>query len=87
MADDPTQTTKPMKIAASFAMLGATLTVNRSGHDNDDGAGVFRFDEDDVVWLPHDEQEGHYLEAYLARSEMIELRDFLLREFPLGATP
>jgi len=82
MSTEPQTTIEP-KTSASFSMEGATLVVKRSGFGDEDGAGIFRFDEDDVVFLPHDEQEGHYLEAKLARSEMTELRNFLLREYPL----
>jgi hypothetical protein len=69
-----------------MAVDGASLTVRRSGYGHENGSGYFVFDENDVQWQPHDEREGHYLEVKLARSEMIELRDFLNREFPPEST-
>lgn len=77
-----------IKQSAVMCVDGASLTVRRSGYGEHDGSGFFVFDEDDVEWQPHDEKAGCYLEVKLARSEMIELRDFLNREFPPeGASP
>ena len=71
----------PLKRSSVMCLDGASLTVRQSGHLQD-GSGYFIFDEDSVVWQPHDERNGHYLEVKLERSEMLALRDFLNREFP-----
>ena len=78
------------KTAAHGAIMvvdGASLHVRRSGYGEQDGSGYFVLDENDVEWRPHDEREGCYLEVRLAKSEMIELRDFLLREYPPTQDP
>lgn len=80
-------TASDLKYSAVMSLDGATLTVRRSGYGADNGSGYFVLDENDVQWQPHDEREGCYLEVKLAHSEMIELRDFLLREFPLTGEP
>lgn len=48
----------------------------------ENGSGYFSFAEDSVNLLFHDKMDGRYLKVDLARSEMIELRNFLNREFP-----
>lgn len=82
MSDEPASQTT-IKHGAVMEVDGTSLHVRRSGYGEHDGSGYFVFDENDVQWLPHDEREGSYLEVKLARSEMIELRDFLIREYPL----
>lgn len=79
-------TSKTAKRGSVMEIDGASLHVRRSGYGDKDGSGYFVLDEDNVEWLPHDEREGSYLEVKLAKSEMIELRDFLLREYPLDET-
>jgi hypothetical protein len=75
-----------IKCSSVMSVDGATLTVRRSGYCQENGSGYFVLDENDVDWKPHDERDGHYLEVKLAPSEMIELRDFLNREFPPEST-
>ena len=77
-----TDANQTAKHGSVMVVDGASLHVRRSGYGDQDGSGYFVLDENDVEWRPHDEREGCYLEVRLARSEMIELRDFLLREYP-----
>jgi len=71
-----------LKYSAVMCVGGATLTIRRSGYAHENGSGYFMLDENDVEWKPHNERDGLYLKVKLARSEMINLRDFLNREFP-----
>jgi hypothetical protein len=62
---------------ASLSFDGGTLIVHLCGHGAEAGSGRFIFDEANVDWKPHDEKSGCYLEVKVARSEIIELRNWL----------
>lgn len=64
---------------AVLSFDGGSLHIHLSGPDAEAGSGYFVFDEHDVQWVAHDEKEGCYLEIKVARSEMIELRDWLTK--------
>lgn len=67
-----------MEKSATLSFEGGLLNIRKSGHGEKDGSGFFQFDEADIEWLPHDEKEGHYLRLEVERSELIELRDYLI---------
>lgn len=72
-----------MKTTRQFGFEGGVMAVRESGHGERDGSGYFQLDESDINWEPHDEADGQYTIIEIPASELIELRDFLNRQFPL----
>lgn len=65
-----------------FGFVNGNLSVDGEGCANE-GDGWFTFEEDNVDWHQYDEKSGTYLLVDVPRSELIELRDFLIQRFPL----
>lgn len=70
----------PPRRSAVLSFEGGEVSINLSGFGAKNGCGRFIFDEKAVEWQPHDEREGCYLEVKLARSEMVEIRDWITRQ-------
>jgi hypothetical protein len=79
--DDPT----PMKYSHCFSFKGGYLEVKTIGYGDKDGSGVFVFTEEEANWEAREERSGCDIVLTCAKSEMIELRDFLNCMYP--ATP
>ncbi len=79
------KTASQIKTRANIIFAGGSLVVNMSGFGVKDGEGRFQFEEEEIDIVPHDERSGHFYEAPVAKSELIFLRDELLKIFPLGA--
>lgn len=75
-----------MKRGEVFSFIDGTLRVKIDGYGEQNGWGQFVFDEKQVEFTPHEEDSGSSLVVDVPKSELIELRDFLNRLFPLAAT-
>jgi hypothetical protein len=72
-----------LKVSKSIVFMGGALVVNVSGFGIKDGFGRFQFEEAELESIPHEEKSGYFYEAPVAKSELIFLRDELLKIFPL----
>jgi hypothetical protein len=77
MSTHDTTAKRTLTKGAVLSFEGGSLHIHQSGPRAEPGSGYFIFDENDVQWVAHDEKEGCYLEVKVARSEMIELRNWL----------
>lgn len=75
-----------MKRGEVFSFVDGTLHVKIDGYGEQNGWGQFVFDEKQVEFTPHEEDSGSSLAVDVPKSELIELRNFLNRLFPLSAT-
>lgn len=66
-----------------LALLDGSLTIKMDGHGETIGWGEWSFDERQVEIVPHDDDSRSSMVIETPKSELIELRDFLLRIFPL----
>jgi hypothetical protein len=72
-----------LKYSHSFTFDGGFLEVKTSGHGDKDGSGLFVFDEETVNWEAREERSGCDLVVTCAKPDMIDLRDFLNRMYPI----
>lgn len=72
-----------LKYRHSFSFVDGSLTVLGDGYVGK-GDGWFTFDEDTIELHPHDDRAGSYFMAKIPMSELIELRDFLNKRFPIN---
>lgn len=75
--------TDQFKTRKSIVFAGGALDVNVSGFGVKDGFGRFQFEEEEIEPIPHDEKSGCFYEAQIAKSELIFLRDELIKLFPI----
>jgi hypothetical protein len=72
-----------LKYSHSFTFDGGFLEVKTSGHGDKDGSGLFVFDEETANWEAREERSGCDIVVTCAKPDMIELRDFLNRMYPI----
>jgi len=72
-----------LKYSHSFSFDGGLLEVKTSGHGDKDGSGLFVFDEETANWEAREERSGCDIVVTCAKPDMIELRDFLNRMYPI----
>lgn len=72
-----------MKRGEVFVFLDGTLFVKLDGHGAEKGWGQFVFDEKQIEHVPHEEDRGYSIAVDIPPSELIELRNFLNRLFPV----
>jgi hypothetical protein len=70
-------TVQPWKTMPTLVFEDGTISIRLSGYGAENGGGIFTFDETTVRWHEHDNRSGSYLTVEIAKSEMIELRDWL----------
>ena len=68
-----------VKRGVIFSFLDGELRIKLRGHGEQDGWGQFIFDEKQVEIVPHEERDGASHVVDIPKSELIALRDFLIR--------
>lgn len=71
-----------MKYSAVLSFEGGSLTIKRSGYADKDGSGDFAFKDADLEYDFENEARGATRWINIAKSELVELRDFLNKELP-----
>lgn len=72
----------PMKYSAAFCFVEGSLTIKRQGYGERDGDGHFAFSDDDLQYEQDDCSSRVTRWIAINREDLIELRDFLNKEFP-----
>lgn len=70
-------TAEPWKNKPTLIFEGGTISIRRSGYGALNGGGIFTFDEEDVEPHPHTDRSGSYITVEIAKSDMLEIRDWL----------
>lgn len=66
-----------LKTAYVLEFEGGSLQVNGENYGVRSGDGRLAFDENDLKWEPHEDDDGAHRTLSLPRSELIAIRDFL----------
>ena len=70
-------TAEPWKNNPTLIFDGGTISIRLSGYGDSNGDGFFTFDEDDAEQHPHSDKVGSYFTVKIAKSEMLEIRNWL----------
>lgn len=73
----------PMKHSAAFCFVDGSLTVKGHGWGEQEGNGHFAFSDDDLQYEQDDCSSKVSRWTPISRSDLIELRDFLNKQFPM----
>ncbi len=76
-----------MKVSPALVLDKCIVQIKQQGYGDENGNGTFAFNEDNIEWERAEDSSDMYAIVYVARDDLLWLRDHLIDLFPPADFP